>query len=281
MRYAPPLTKEQQQSFDEKVNQYRYPTPSYRSPTPDSHTQLSPQTSLRPLLPVHQERSASQQSFYSYPSSPSIGRAITAVSDLQQTVTPPERSVAKFPSSTTQALSDHARQGSTDSLGLPAPPRHTRSPVLHQPSIEQLHPSVRTINGTWTPVDSRIPRQPSSQTFGRRDSHGTRDSTHSPLSADFNSGDWSSRQANGGLSPHGRPLLSAVNSGFSSPRTPGSPSSPKLPSLSRHSRSFSAVPAITPAPTGRQRAVLASKHGSFGSSAEFGHMHMPLDQNRF
>ncbi|RDB26384.1 hypothetical protein Hypma_006851 [Hypsizygus marmoreus] len=275
-RYSPSLSNEQQRSFDEKVEQYRYPTPSYRSPTPEAFTQVSSQISLRPLLPVHQERSASVQSFYSYPSSPSIGRAITPVSDLQSVITPPESATNRFSPS-----DDHSRRGLSDSTGLPAAPRRTRSPVLHQPSIEQIRSPVVIVNGSWTPMRPGMPRQPSSHTLGRRDS-GSRYSSSSAFSADLESSNWSSLQVTGGLSPNapfGHPMFSAVNSGFATPHTPGSPSSPRpLPNLPRHSRSFSAVPAVVPAPTGRQRAVLVSRHGSIGNSAESGHVRITSSQ---
>jgi len=177
--------------------------------------------------------------------------------------------VQKFSPSTTQALGDHVRQGSTDSLGLTAAPRRTRSPVLHQPSLEQ----IRIVHGTWTPVERSLPRQPSTQTFGKRDSGSPRNRANAELAPDYDPTNWDSRHTPQ-ASPHsyGRPLLSAMNSGFVSPGTPGSPSSPRaLPSPPRHSRSFSAVPSISPAPTGRQRAVLVSRHGSIGNTAEFTH----------
>ncbi|KAF8072018.1 hypothetical protein FPV67DRAFT_913986 [Lyophyllum atratum] len=270
VRYEPSQSVEQKRTLEEKIDRYRYPTPSYRSPTIESFGQLSPQSSIRPLLPAHQERTASVQSFYSYPSSPSIGRAITPVNELQRTVTPLEPAHQKFLPSTARALGDHARQGSMESLGLSAAPRRTRSPVLHQPSLEQM----RIVHGTWSPVQKELPRPPSTQTFGRRDSGSPR-SRVNELTVDYDPANWDSRRATqGSISPnnYGRPLLSAINSGFPSPGTPGSPSSPRaLPALPRHSRSFSAVPVISSPPTGRQRAVLVSRHGSIGNTSEFVH----------
>ncbi|GLB40499.1 hypothetical protein LshimejAT787_0803700 [Lyophyllum shimeji] len=268
LRSALSQSAEEKSSWDEKIDQYRYPTPSYRSPTIASFGQVSPQSSVQPLLPVYPERSASVQSYYSYPSSPSIGRAITPVNDLQRTVTPPKRAVQKLSPTVARALAEHTRQGSTDSLGLPAAPRRTRSPVLHKPSIEHMH----TVNGTWSPVQRDLPRQPSTRTFG---SGSPRNRANAELTLDYDPTNWDSRQtATASSSPngYGRPLLSAMNSGFSSPGTPHSPSSPRpLPNPPRHSRSFSAVPAISPAPTGRQRPVLVSRHGSIGNSSESGH----------
>ncbi|KAF5381971.1 hypothetical protein D9615_004299 [Tricholomella constricta] len=284
-RYESSQSKEAQRSFEEKVDQYRYPTPSYRSPAITSFGQVSPPSSVRPLLPAHQERSASVQSFYSYPSSPSIGRAITPVDELQRTISPPEPAAPKFSPSTTRALSDHARQVSTDSFGLPAAPRRTRSPVLHHPSLEQMHSATRTVNGTWSPVEHSISRNPSTQTFGKRDSASPRIRANVDLAPDYDPTNWDSRNGTqtSSASPSGynRPLLSAMNSGFASPGTPGSSSSPRqLSALPRHSRSYSAVPAIGPAPTGRQRAVLVSRHGSIGNTSEFGAARQGSSQGR-
>jgi len=270
---------EQKQSLEEKIDQYRYPTPPYRSPTIESFGKGSPRSSVQSLLPVHQERSASVQSYYSYPSSPSIGHAISPVNDHERTITPPEPAVQKFSQAVAQAQGDHARQGSTDSLGLPAAPRRTRSPVLHQPSVEHM----RTVNGTWSPVQREVSRQPSTQTFGRRDSGSPRTRANAELTPDYDPTNWDSRRAtqasSSPTSSYGHPLLSGTNSGFASPATPGSSRSPKpLPNLPRHSRSLSASPAISPAPTGRQRAVLVSRHGSVGNTSEFGHIRQSSTQ---
>lgn len=240
--------EEKQRAFEEKVDRYRYPTPSYRSPQKEAFggQVTSSPSSVRPLLPVHQDRAASVKSFYSYPSSPSIGRAITPVDELERTISPPEPARQKFSPSVSRALSgDHVRQASTESLGLPAAPRRTRSPVLHQPSLERMHSPSGSLHGTR--VERRLPHKPSTQTFGRRESGG---SPSSSPSSNYNS-----------------PLLSAMNSGFApAPGIPGSPGA----SLPRHSRSFSAaIPALAPAPTSRQRTVLA-RHGSVGNTSEFG-----------
>jgi hypothetical protein len=267
-RYSSPPSGEKQRSFDEKVEEYRHPTPSYRSPTRDGFSHTSPQSSIRPLLPTHQERSASVQSFYSYPSSPSIGRSITPVAELNRTIGTPEPNVQRLSSSTARTLNDHIRQGSTDSLGLPAPPRRTRSPVIHQPSRERVLPQVRMVDGAWTPVDPQISRQVSNQTFGRPNSGTVRTSTSSALSVELGSSSWHSR--NGSLPSNGgsnKPVGSAFGSAFSA-SNPGSPLSPirPLPTLPRHSRSLSAVPMISPAPAGRQRAVLVSRSGSISGA---------------
>ncbi|KAG5645534.1 hypothetical protein DXG03_005809 [Asterophora parasitica] len=261
-----PSRSNEKRSFEEKADQYSYPTPAYSSP-PRSYKQLSPQSSVRSLLPVHQDRAASVQSFYSYPSSPSIGRAITPIDELQRSISPPQPAVQKFSPSTSRALTpltEHIRQGSTDSLGLPAAPRGTRSPVLRQPSFEHVHSPSRSLNGNWSPVEHTIQRQPSAQTFGKRSPRNV----HSTLNPDYDPTNWDSRYSTpqSSVGSYSGPLLSAVNPAFAAPGTPGSPSSPRtLPATPRHSRSFSAVPSIGPAPIGRQRAVLVARNGSVGN----------------
>jgi len=264
VRYESGPPTGQKWSLEEKIDQYRYPTPSYRSPA-ESFGQTSPQSSVRSLLPVHQERAASVQSFYSYPSSPSIGRAITPMNDLQREITPPEPVMQKLPPAITRAQGDHARQASTDSL--PPPPRYARSTVLRQLSLEKM----RTVDGTWTHVERSVARQPSSQTFGKRDSGSPRIPVTAEPTPGRDSTYWNSptiTQASSANS-YGRPLLSAINSGFASPGSPSS--STAIPSPPRHSRSFSAVPAISAAPAGRQRAVLLSRSGSAGNASASGH----------
>ncbi|KAG6854382.1 hypothetical protein C0991_007373 [Blastosporella zonata] len=246
---------------------FDYPTPSYRSPTIAAFGQFSPKSSIGALLPVHQERSASIGSSYNYPNSPSIGRAITPVSELslQRSVTPPEAVAQKYPPSTGRSLGIHDRHGSNESLGLPAAPRRTRSPVLHQPSMEQ----IRVVHGTWSPVNApehTLPRSTSAETFGKRTSGSQR--MTSELTPDYDRSSWDSRYSTKSESSDGRPLLESVARIQSAPRTPPV-SSRALPSPSRHSRSFSAVPTLSPAPTGRQRAVLVSRYGSVGNASDF------------
>ncbi|KAG6909959.1 hypothetical protein DXG01_014228 [Tephrocybe rancida] len=237
-------------SYGQWSSEKGYPTAPFRSPTIASFGD-SPKTSIRPLLPVHQERSASIESYYSYSNSPSIGRAITPVNELslQRSITPPEAVAQKFSPSTARSLGLHNRQGSNESMGLTAAPRRTRSPVLHKPSVEQLH----IVQGTWSPVETlgrSAPRSTSAETFGKRTSDGYSPRMESASTPNYDPSSWDSRTSQSG-SPKSRPLLSALNTGFGSP---GSLSKP-LPSPPRHSRSFSAVPTISPAPTGRQRAV--------------------------
>lgn len=274
-RYSPSPSTEKQRPFDDKTDQYHYPTPSFQSYT-------SSQPSIKPLLPVHQER-ASTQSFYSYPSSPSIGRSITPVADLNRTLASPEPSLQRS-SISTSTLSDHLRQGSTDSFGLPAPPRRTRSPVVHyptpQPSLERILPQVRMVGGQWTSTDPKISRQASNQTFGRPNSGSARNSTNSAASVELGSSGWHSR--NGSNGGYKKPIGSAVNPTFSISSPASSFSSPRAPpSPPRHSRSLSAVPIISPAPAGRQRAVLVSRGGGSFGGATGGHIRTPSNQGYY
>lgn len=245
-----------------------YAVPPHRSPTIASFGgQSSPRSSIRPLLPVHKERSASMESYYSYPSSPSIGRAITPINELHRTLTPPEPVKQKLSPSTIRSLGIHTRQESTDSLSLPAAPRRTRSPVLHQPSMEQM----RIVHGSPNSSHYSLPRQ---SPTGKHDIAASPRIRNNPeVIQEYNDPtSWESRHAAGTLNDHVRPLLSAVNSNFGSPVSPATASRDvrPLPTPPHHSRSFSAaIPILGPAPTGRQRAVLPSRHGSIGNTSEF------------
>ncbi|KAG6850702.1 hypothetical protein H0H93_009860 [Arthromyces matolae] len=183
------------------------------------------------------------QSYHSYPGSPAtmIGRDITPVNELtwQETPISPEITVQKFSPATVRSLGLHTRQPSNEPTGLTAAPRRIRSPVLHRPSIEHLS----VVQGTWSP--EHPPSPPSAHIFGRRDSITDSDYPSSPLS--------------------GSPISNAATLSAPSPRTLALK---PLPGLPRHSRSFSAVPTIAPAPSGRQRPLFTSRHGSIGHAAE-------------
>ncbi|KAG6832812.1 hypothetical protein H0H92_009431 [Tricholoma furcatifolium] len=137
-----------------------YPISPHRSSTIASFGNASLQSIDQPLLPIHHERYAGIPSYYNYSSPPSIGRAITPVLDLsmQRSITPPEAVMHKFSPSTERSLGLHDRRGSNESMGLPAAPRRTRSPVLHQPSVE---------NGARSPIEVQDPRSPSSRSRHR------------------------------------------------------------------------------------------------------------------
>lgn len=120
---SPGINKErfnwdQGSALEEKINEYRSPAPLSRSSTTDS---------IHNLLPVLHERNASAQSFYSYPNSPSIGSPIAPALEHRLVVANSEKATQKFP--TSRNLTNRVRQ---ESLGLPLPPRPTRSPVLSE-----------------------------------------------------------------------------------------------------------------------------------------------------
>ncbi|KAG6861350.1 hypothetical protein C0995_001083 [Termitomyces sp. Mi166 len=242
-----PSQKESSMGYDS--SEKRYPIPSFRSPTIASlGAPSSPRSTMRPLLPVHhdQERSASVQSYYSYPisSSVSIGREITPVNELtlQGSVTLPEVVSQKLSPAMARSLGLHSRQVSDESVGLPAAPRRTRSPVLHDPSMEQMR-----IVQAWLPIhtpERSVQRQAFAQTLGRRDSGSSCYSCDS--ASDCDPTNWESRS----LGQNGRPMSSTLNTNLS----PGSSGSSLrlLGSPMRHTRSFSIAPTLSPAPTGRQ-----------------------------
>lgn len=234
-RLTPYWSKEQQSDFTEKVAQYRYPAPLHQSPDSESTNEHSPQTSLRSLLLVNQEREASVPSFYSYPSSPSVGRAITSPTDRTSLSPSPTRP---------------PRQGSLDSIEYPASPPRAH---MYKSSTESIIVPVRNVQGVRAPGNTTLAKQPSTSTFGKRGSFGSRESTGSTISSDYSS---SNGFIGGGSSPsptHPQPLLlSAIKPTFGAS---GSPELPHpIPSL-LHSRSLSPA-----APTSRQRPVLGVMH---------------------
>ncbi|KAF9466546.1 hypothetical protein BDZ94DRAFT_1306142 [Collybia nuda] len=261
-RHSPSRLSEKRLSFNDKVMNYRYPTPPFQ-PGPLDYPYSSPKPPTNSLHSTDRQQTTSAQSFYSYPSSPSIGRSITPSAELNRMIASPEPSLHRSSVSTTQTL-NHFRLGSTDSLGLPAPPRRTRSPVVHhpatQPTLERTLLQVRMVDGRWTPMDPQISRQASNQTFGRPNS------ITSATSVELGSPGWHSRDgSNGGYK---KTIGSAVNPIFpiSNPASP--PSSPRvLSNPPRHSRSLSAVPMMSPASTNHQRAF----RESLGGATVFGH----------
>lgn len=201
------------------------------------------------------ERATSMQSFYSFSASPPIGRAIMPTVDLNQTFVSES---ADYPTSP-RAFNVHDHQGSY-SIGLPAAPRRTRSPILRLPSMETVGSSASTVQSIRSPIHHHrnLSKQTSYDTLLSRASN-----PRSTLSPQLSLSNWGPRSF---VKPspdelvadkeYTKPMLSAVN-----PKFPLPVSLPQHPAP-RHTRSLSAIPKVLqPAVVGRQRTLIAKDIG--------------------
>lgn len=234
-----------QSSLTEKIDQYR--DLSYNAPTastvPAAH------------LAVRTGQAAAVQSFYSYPSSPSVGRK-------------PSNSQRRSPPSSEGLAFGHSRQNSINSVGLPAPPRPSRSPIKRYPTLESLHDRAGV--GAWSEVDLDGSFTPSALS-GQNPSRSPRNSNtvegvHAKNFSQSSSNSDTSSQ--GGYAGY-RPAISAVNSSFAPSTLPKAP--PPLPT--RSASASAAIPVIGPPPLGRHRTVLANRpstdHGHNAGAPSF------------
>ncbi|KAF8656842.1 hypothetical protein AX16_002390 [Volvariella volvacea WC 439] len=221
--------------LDEKIDHDRdIPSLPYRAP-------LKLLALAKPIAPAGRISTslAAVESFYSYPSSPSVGRH-------NSTNVRPKRSLIAYPEpALNRAGGSPVGYGHTreESIGLPAPPRPNRVPVRRLSDEGSISPDSPN---SWKNVDLRTP--------GRH----PRASQHSPaVSGGFGQG---SR-------PTQRPMLSAVNAAF------GNTSSvPPLPSPARYSTATIKAPIIGPVPAGRQRTILADRPRPQEGTTEYGHV---------
>jgi len=147
--------------MQEKIHQYRSEeSGSHRS----SPSENSWSGSSHNLLPLHYGRDERlRDSNYSYSNSSMVGRPITPARFNHGIAVPPQATtMTRKPS---RDLGEHRRTESLTSIGLPAPPRRNRSPVLSQLLPEQ-HNST---SAHKLDVESWIDRQRSTHTFGHQD----------------------------------------------------------------------------------------------------------------
>jgi len=256
MSFGPNLSLEK----DPRFRQFSQPTPTYHSPQPSFSGD-----STRALIP---QDSASAASFYSYPTSGSLGRPITPFDELEKAMGRPARS----PKGTSPLTSSQKLHISTDSLGLPAPPRRTRSPIVQYPSVESVKQPEPSFQPTRLMGSPRLNNQISTATFGQPAS------ARQSNASDYDVEEWYSRRGDGMLSPPG----SGKNAGFlPSPPAKGSPNfQPRpLPGLPRHSRSYSAANAAGDSPVARQRPLLLPT-GMAGAEDRSGHVRSASGQAR-
>jgi hypothetical protein len=211
------------------------------------------------------EQAAIAQSFNGYTPSPPLERAIAPVEELNRTI--PSFESANY-SSGTQASNDHLHQGSAESLGLPAPPRRTRSPLLRLPNIKSSDPPVQIVNGIRSPVNPRLWKQTSYHTLGMPNSPNPILPVESSPARLRSAQSYDSFMMSG---THTGPMLSAFNS-----RLPSPVSIPSHPAFPHHSRSLSAIPNGAP-PVGQQRSVFTGNVGSASHAAGFAYHRMHSD----
>jgi hypothetical protein len=256
MSFGPNLSMEK----DPRFRQFPQPTPTYHSPKPSSSGD-----STRALI---SQDSASAASFYSYPTSESLGRPITPFDELERAMAPSARS----PKEASSPSGNQKLHISTDSLGLPAPPRRTRSPIVQYPSVESVRQPEPSFQPNRMMGSPQLNKQISTTTFGQPAS------ARQSAASDYDVDEWYSRRGDGMLSPPG----SGKNTAFLlSPPSRGSPNFPArpLPNLPRHSRSFSAVNAAGSSPTARQRPLLLPT-GMAGYEDRAGHVRSSSGQAR-
>jgi hypothetical protein len=187
--------------------------------------QKSPGHSMN-ALPVDSEPAVIAQGFNGHMAYPPIERAIAPVEELDRTIASFE--YASYPSSM-QAPKDHPRHGPTEFLGLPAPPRKIRSPLLHLPDIGSSGPPVQA--AIRSSIDPHLSKQTSYYTLGKPDSPSP------TLSVEWSSSSFCSTQSDDRFMTSGtltRPMLSAFHSRY--------PSIPPRPAPPHHTRSLPVIP---------------------------------------
>jgi hypothetical protein len=217
-----------QRSDMEKINHYRSQSSSFGSRPSEQSFYSADAHSIQPLLPLYMGRDVPEFQNTMQPDPSILGRSITPSSVLSWEVVQPPHAVSPSRSPTC-GLPRHIRTDSLTSIGLPAPPRRTRSPVLTQP-LPQLKIPKKAENEPW------MIRQTSTQTFGRRNSgsQSAKSPSISLFSVDSERSSKTPRQGDMTVPPTlGQPMLSAVSSSF--PKSPlashqGRPSHRRSPS---------------------------------------------------
>ncbi|TFK40233.1 hypothetical protein BDQ12DRAFT_488623 [Crucibulum laeve] len=251
-------------SLQRKIDEYRFPIPAYRPQSQDSLSAMSGTSSTRNLLSLQHERNGSSQSFQSFATPHMIGRSITPSTDLDRIIAAPEPALQSSSPVLAKIQTENLRQDSSNSLGLPAPPRRTRSPILREPDPAP----ASTVDGPWEMVSPAIPRQPSNDIFGypREEKQ-----MHSPSwsSEELDTTGWVSRQQqNVTLDSNGRPLVSAVAPSFTFTES-SPPRQLVLVGQNGHTRSMSAMSSVAsgPRPLILSRKVSVDRSISYASSS--------------
>lgn len=242
------FTWDQGSALGGKMNKYRSPALLSRSSTADS---------IQHLLPVLHERNASAQSFYSYPNSPSFESPITHPLEYRLVVAKSEKATQKSPAS--RDLTNRVRQ---ESLGLPLPPRPTRSPVSSELTMTErglfnIDPPMSRQLITQSPP-FRDFQHAKSTSWPSREPEASRLLDSPPISSNPPS-----------QAVYGKPMLGAV--ALSPPALPNR-SVPRRLTL-RASRSFQVtrppmlqtMPNVSPASARWQRPLLPSHRNSVNS----------------
>ncbi|KAF8968024.1 hypothetical protein BDZ97DRAFT_448280 [Flammula alnicola] len=255
-KYGPSPLLSQRPDMKEKIHQYR--SQSINS-SHDRSISGSSSNSTRQLLPLY----LGQDGVNDRNSSASvIGRPITPGFNYQRDVVQPAPA-ASLPRQTGRELASpsHSRSESLASVGLPAPPRRTRSPLLNLPILEPTQSPRRVDDEVLT--EQWLSHQRSTQTFGHQDSPSARSLSLYSEEGEASPSEWSSRSLGQGVHPQtasGQPMLSAVASAlpmYVSPRSP-----PHSATLERTLSAYDSAP--SPPPKGHRPFLLS--HAARSSS---------------
>ncbi|KIM40010.1 hypothetical protein M413DRAFT_189985 [Hebeloma cylindrosporum] len=225
--------------MQEKIHQYRAQSLGSRSSSENSRS-----SSSQGLLPLYLGRDERiHESDYSYSNASMVGRPITPAGfNYDITVPPPAVSPIR---KTSRDFGEYSRNDSSTSIGLPAPPRRNRSPVLSQLMLEPRNsPSAQAFD-----AESWMDRQRSTQTFGHQDTPPER--SPSLMS------EWSSRHLaydnrSPGFNNSGQTSFGSAVMASSYPN----PTLPRSPLQSSLDRSLSATSTYSPPPSRGPRPLL-------------------------
>lgn len=243
----------------QKINHYRS-----QSTTPLAVRNSSSSVSSRQILPLYSSFGRNSE----MSSESVLGRTIASRNDYQWEDA--SRSPSAPPLNTTprhlnQQLSSHSRSVSSSSLGLPAPPRPSRSPPPLTLHVEP--PQMARVTDGGVDNEQWLNHQRSTHTFGRQHSSPSRTSSiYSDGVMTPQSSMWSSRSFGQRLhrTPSGPMVVSSQTANF--PAYVTSPKSLAVPnSLERSLSAFSA--AAGPPPTTVSRPI-AQAHQPRSSSVD-------------
>jgi len=252
-KQAPSPTASQRE-MQEKIHQYR--TQNFGSRRSASEHSWS--GSSQDLLPLYLGRDERiRDSNYSHSIAPMVGRPITPAGfNYDITVPPPAVTPVR---KTSYDFEEHRRNESLTSIGLPAPPRRNRSPVLSQLLLEPRN----SPSGHEFDTESWSERQRSTRTFGYPDTPPEK----SP-SLMSEASEWSSRHLtydnrSPGFNSSGHTVFGSTAMAASIPN----PFLPRSPLQSTLDRSLSATSILqSPPPHGPRPLLLARSSSALEST---------------
>lgn len=189
------------------------------------------------------------ESFYSYPSSPSVGRNLKNTRN-RSLLSTEAGSLSFFSRTSTYG---HVQQEPATSFGLPAPPRSTRVAIKHDPTSGDLGPLVWTNIDLGASVHKLAIGGQHAQNYSPNKSRA-----HADMHSISSSSSYASQRAHdGGLVRP--PALSAVTENFGrSSSSEHTSSLLSIPVVIHHPSESIVTPIIGPVPMGRQKTALAA-----------------------